>query len=89
MILQELTGFIAGRLKFFCNVLNEPSASWMMLSRKVLSLGTVLKSAACLLALHVGKTWPDPPQMPAGDHTGWKLEQWKGGSGCIFRSLNL
>lgn len=85
MILQELTGFIAGRLKLFCNLLNKLFASWMMLSIKLLSLGTILKSVACLLALHVGKTWPDPPQMPGGDHTGWELEQRKEGSGCIFR----
>lgn len=89
VILQKLSGFITGRLKLFHNVLNEPSASQMMLAMKLLSPGTVPQITAYLLALSVGELWPEPLRVAAGDHTGWELGQWGGGSGCSYRSLNL
>lgn len=53
MILQGLPGFITGRLNLFRNVLNEPSASWLMLATKLPSPGTVLQSTAYFLALSI------------------------------------
>lgn len=89
MILQGLPGFITGRLNLFLNVLNEPSASWLVLATKLPPPGTVLQSTAYLLALSARKLSPEPLQVAGRDHTSQELGQQRGGSGCSYRSLKL
>lgn len=82
MILQGLPGFITGRLKLFHNVLNEPSASQMMLAIKLLSPGTVLWSTAYFLIPSIAVLWPELLWVAGRYCTGQELGQWRGGSGC-------
>lgn len=81
MITQAFSRFTTERFNLFLDLLNEPSASEMVLVMKLLAPGAVLQSPSHLVTLSVGKPWCELARITVG--------QQRGSSGCSYGSLCL
>lgn len=81
VIAQALSRFTTERFNLFLDLLNEHSASEMVLVLKLLAPEAVLQSPSHLVILSVGKPWCELAKITMG--------QQRGSSGCSYGSLCL